>query len=333
MVMLCALFAALGSSGAVRSAAFAAVPSESHPALVRIGLQIHNLAGIDEVKERWEVTGTLIASWRDRSLAYRPRNPRDRDHDIARPAWHPVLVFRNEVNQTRFSNSDTYALPDGTVMQTQDFAAVLSTDLDLRRFPFDSETLPVIVESGGEDADRVILQFDPRLSAVPKARYAEIAQWKITGMSGHPDTETLPGRSIRGIAFALAIRRNSNPYVWKFIIPLILLVIVSWVAFWLSPEEFTTKDQLSTAIATLLIIVAFNLVASNQLPKTNYVTYIDAMLFVSFVFVIIAIGFIVAIHLHRRSQNRALWLRRLAGVALPLSFLVTQVLLVMAFSI
>lgn len=333
IVIWCALCAVAGCTGGVGGVAFAAVPSESHPALVHIGLQIHNLAGIDEVKERWEVAGTLIASWRDPSLAYRPRNSGDRNREVTKPAWHPVLVFRNEVAQTRFSNSDVYALPDGTVFQTQDFTAVLSTDLDLRRFPFDSETLPVVVEPGGEDADRVILQLDPKLCALPRAHYAEIAQWKITGLSGYPDTETLPGRTTRGIAFALAIQRNSNPYVWKFIIPLILLVIVSWVTFWLSQDEFTTKDQLSTAIATLLIIVAFNLVASNQLPKTNYITYIDAMLFASFVFVIIAIGFIVAIHLQRRDQRRALWLRRFAGAALPVSFLVTQALLFTSFRI
>lgn len=324
--MLCALCA-------LRNVAIAAVPSEAHPALVRVGLQIRNLAGIDEVKERWEVAGTLIASWRDRSLAYHPRSGSDRDRDVTRSAWHPTLVFRNEVAQTRFSNSDVYALPDGTVMQTQDFDAVLSTDLDLRRFPFDYENLPIIVEPGGEDADRVFVQFDPKLSALPRAHYAEIAQWRIIGMSGRPDTETMAGRSTRGIAFTLAIRRNSNPYVWKFIIPLILLVIVSWVTFWLSHEEFTTKDQLNTAVATLLIVVAFNLVASNQVPKTNYITYIDAMLLVSFVFVIIAIGFIVAVHLQRKSPQRALLLRRVAGVALPLSFLATQALLFVSFRI
>jgi hypothetical protein len=242
-------------------------------------------------------------------------------------------VFRNEVQQSKFTNPDIYVEPNGTVIYTQDFSAVLSTDLDLRRFPFDSESLPAIVEPGGEDAERVVLQFDSKLSNVAKARYAELAQWKTIALTGHPDTESLADRKTRGIAFTLQVQRNSGPYVWKFIVPLILLVMISWVSFWLSHEEFTTKDQLSAAIATLLIVVAYNLVASNQLPKTNYVTYIDAMLLASFVFVIIAIGLIVLIHHQRKSQGRALQLRRIAGIALPVSFLLTQALLIVSFRI
>jgi Neurotransmitter-gated ion-channel ligand binding domain/Neurotransmitter-gated ion-channel transmembrane region len=333
IIALCLLSAALGFGGLFCGVSRAATPTESHPATVRVGVQIRNLAGVDEVKERWEVTGTMIASWRDPSLAYHPHNAGDRDRDVTRATWRPVLVFRNEVQQTRFSNPDIYANSSGTVTYTQDFNAVLSTDLDLRRFPFDSESLPIVVEPSGEDVDRVILAFDPKLSAVPKARYSALAPWKTVALTAHPDTEQLADRSTRGIAFTLQLHRNSGPYVWKFIVPLVLLVIISWVSFWLSYEDFTTKDQLSAAIATLLIVVAFNLVASNQLPKTNYVTYIDALLFVSFLFVIIAIGFIVAIHLHRNTVKRALFLRRLAGIALPLSFLITQGLLIASFGI
>jgi len=321
------LWAVFVIAGAVHGVARAVTPTESHPVRVRVGVQIRNLAGVDEVKERWEVAGTLLASWRDASLAYRPHNPGDRDRDVAKNVWRPTLVFRNEAQRSIFSNPDIFVEPNGTVVYTQDFNAVLSTDLDLRRFPFDSESLPIIAEPSGEDAERVVLEFDPKLSAAPKARYAELAQWKIIALSGHPDTESLANRSIRGIAFTFQVRRNSAPYVWKFIVPLILLVIISWVSFWLSHEEFTTKDQLSAAIATLLIVVAFNLVASGQLPKTNYITYIDALLFVSFLFVIIAIGFIVAIHLQRRSPPRALRIRRIAGIALPVSFVLTQIVL------
>jgi heme/copper-type cytochrome/quinol oxidase subunit 4 len=324
---------ALGLAAALCSAAPADAPTESHPATVHIGLQIRNLAGIDEVKERWEVSGTIIASWRDPSLTYRPRNALDRDRDVARSTWRPVLVFRNEIQQTKFTNPDIYTLPNGTVIYTQDFNAVLSTDLDLRRFPFDAESLPIVVEPGGEDTERVVLQFDPKLSAVAKAHYAELAQWKTVALTAHTDTESLAERATRAIAITLRIQRNSGPYIWKFIVPLVLLVIISWVSFWLSHEEFTTKDQLSAAIATLLVVVAYNLVASNQLPKTSYITYIDALLFVSFLFVIIAIGFIVAIHLQRKSQGRALRLRRIAGVALPLSFLLAQALLIASFKI
>jgi hypothetical protein len=325
IVTSCVLFNARGAA--------AATPTESHPASVRVALQIRNLGAVDEVKERWDVSGTIIASWEDTALAYRARNAVDRNRAVAASTWRPVLIFRNEVEQTKFKNSDIYAEPNGTVVYTEDFNAALSTDLDLRKFPFDSQDLPIVVEPSGKDAELAVLAFDPKLSAVPKARYAALAQWKIVALNGRPDNESLADRSMRGVAFRLKIQRNSWPYVWKFIVPLILLVMISWVSFWLSHEEFTTKDQLSAAIATLLIVVAYNLVISNQLPKTSYVTYADALLFVSFVFVIVAIGFIVAIHHQRKTKERALHLRRIAGVALPFSFLLAQASLLVSFKI
>jgi hypothetical protein len=324
VVMLCTATAAFGCARAA--------PTESRPARVQVGLQIRNLGGLDEFKERWDVAGTLIASWRDPALSYRPRNRGDRDREVAKSTWRPVLTFRNEIDQTKFKNPDIYTEPDGTVIYTQDFNSALSTELDLRKFPFDAQRLPIVVEPAGEDSQRVVLQFDRKLSAVPKARYADLSQWTTIGLTARPDTASLADRSTRGIAFTLAVRRNSRPYIWKFILPLILLVVVSWVTFWLSAEEFKTKDQLNAATATLLIVVAYNLVASNQLPKTNYVTYIDAFLIVSFTFVIIAIGFIVAMHL-QKSQDRALKVRRIAAVTLPVSFLLAQVLLFVSFSV
>jgi hypothetical protein len=49
--------------------------------------------------------------------------------------------------------------------------------------------------------------------------------------------------------------------------------------------------------------------------------------------VVISIGFIVAIHLQRKAPQRAVLLRRVAGAVLPLSFLLTQALLLVSFRI
>lgn len=158
---------------------------------------------------------------------------------------------------------------------------------------------------------------------------------------GHPSlTERLgavegsAGRA-NDVEFGLKVRRSPKSYILKFIVPLLLLVMISWVTFWLSHEEFKTKDQLQSAIATLLIIVAFNITATNLLPRTEYITYIDALLFTSFVFVVISIATIVATHLLQinHSEQSALLVRRLAGYVLPVTFLIAQIVLFFAFHV
>jgi hypothetical protein len=310
-------------------------PTPARPMVVRIGLVIRNLTSIDEVKESWQVTGLLTAKWKDRSLQYRSGGPGHVYRELPSNVWKPDFEFTNEVTPTNFRFVDFYAEPDGTIVYAQTFSATLSTGLDLRRFPFDSQLLPLVIQAGGDDLDRTILKPDLPDSALPKRAYAGLAQWVPLSLTERLGTVAGSASRASDVEFGLKVRRNPKSYVWKFIVPLLLLVIISWVTFWLSHEEFKTKDQLQSAVATLLIVVAFNITASSLLPRTEYITYIDALLFTCFIFVIISIATIVGTHLLQinYSEQRALFVRRLAGVALPVAFVIAQVVLFFAFHI
>ncbi|HEX3458935.1 MAG TPA: hypothetical protein VHR97_13380 [Candidatus Baltobacteraceae bacterium] len=310
-------------------------PTQAQPTVIHVALVIRNLAAIDEVKENWQVTGLLVAKWNDPRLTFRQR-PRGQPYrDLPGTAWKPGFDFTNEVTPTNFRFVDLYYRPDGTVVYAQAFNATLSTNLDLRRFPFDSEVLPVVVQARGDDIDRTIVKSNPAESSFANQNYAGLAQWVPISLSERLVPVAGSASNANAVEFGLKVRRNPNSYIWKFIIPLVLLVIISWITFWLSHEEFKTKDQLQSAVATLLIIVAFNITATSSLPRTEYITYIDALLFTCFIFVVISIATIVGIHLLQlnRSAERALPLRRLAGVILPIAFVITQAILFFTFHI
>ena len=310
-------------------------PTTERPAVVRVSITVRNLIAIDEVKETWQLAGLLESRWQDPRLRFQSKWAGAVFRDLPATIWKPDLKFPNEVVPTHFRFVDFYALPNGTVEYAQAFTATLSTNLDLRRFPFDSQALPLIVQASGDDIDRTILKPDREHIALPKRSYIGLSQWAPLSVSER--TETVAGNASNATAvdFDLNVRRSPNSYAFKFILPLLLLMIISWVTFWLSHEEFKTKDQLSSAISTLLIIVAFNVTASLLLPKTEYITYIDALLFACFIFVMISIATVVGTHFVQmgRSQEAALRVRRVAGIALPVAFVITQVVLFLEFHI
>ena len=333
--LLLAVLAFCAIAGASALAA-SGTPTAAHPQIVHVALMIRNLTAIDEVKENWQATGLLIAKWNVPRFRYQSRDLHDTHRDLLPAAiWTPSFEFTNEVSATPLRYVDLYARPDGTVELIQGFNAVLSTALDLRRFPFDSQRLPVVIEARGDDLDRTILVPDLPNSSIATGSYAGLAQWKPLAITATPGVVAGSAGNAKNVEFGVRVQRNSNSYIWKFILPLLLLVIVSWVTFWLSHEEFKTKDQLQSAVATLLIVVAFNVAASNLLPRTNYITYIDALLFTCFSFVVISIGAIVATHLLElnHSAERALLIRRLAGAVLPIAFIITQAMLFFSFRI
>ncbi|MEO9098115.1 MAG: hypothetical protein ABI346_08030 [Candidatus Baltobacteraceae bacterium] len=334
LLLLTALTFYAFDAGALAAAARTA-PTPQRPTVVRVGLAIRNVIAIDEVKENWQVAGLLIAKWTDPSFRYQARGRGQLYRELPANIWKPHFEFTNEATLTNFHFVDFYAEPDGTVTFTQRFSATLSTNSDLRRFPFDTQLLPLVVQASGDDIDRTILRPDRKGSALPNRAYVALSQWVPLSLTERSDTVVGSVGRANDIEFGLKVRRNSKSYILKFIVPLLLLVIISWVTFWLSHEEFKTKDQLQSAVATLLIVVAFNITVTNFLPRTEYITYIDALLFTCFIFIIIAIGAIVATHLMRirYSEQRALFVRRLAGVALPVTFLIAQAVLFFAFHI
>lgn len=65
--------------------------------------------------------------------------------------------------------------------------------------------------------------------------------------------------------------------------PCILLVVLSWVSFWLNREA--TADRVSLGITTVLTMTFLGLEARTDLPKVPYPTALDFFVFMSFGFI------------------------------------------------
>src|ERR1700694_176370 len=329
--------AALLSSYFVMTALIVLVPLPAAAALkpVHVGIRIDNLADVDELHERWEMTGALVTSWLEPRLKYQSQG-RDHDHRDISPSLVqlPHIGFANAIGTPSLERVDLFVRPDGEVFEVQNFRASLSTHLDLRRFPFDAEELPIFIVPMGRDVNPVRLVPDTAHSRFAGAPYSSHAQWQFLSLTIKPYVEHYVDDTAEGLQFALQVRRSSQSYFWKFILPLCLIVVVSWIGFLLSPTEFKSKDLLSTAVTTLLILVAFTLRIQAFVPRTSYLTYIDGFLLTCFLFVIAAIGSIAAINIFESKgrEGRALALRKITGVILPLSFILIQLAVFAYFS-
>ena len=111
-----------------------------------------------------------------------------------------------------------------------------------------------------------------------------IPQWTL--VSVRPGTDNLKAPHIGGrqeaAAFVLTIEVQRQ---WFFlvrlvILPLTLIVMLSWSVFWM--DRSLIGDRLSVSWVGLLTAVAYLLVISDKLPQIAHVTLIHA--FVSFSF-------------------------------------------------
>jgi hypothetical protein len=76
------------------------------------------------------------------------------------------------------------------------------------------------------------------------------------------------------------------PFVYRLLIPLILVVMASWSVFWLRP---TSTGRFSVTFTTILTVVAFNFIITRKLPSVPELTYLEALFGISFILLLLVV--------------------------------------------
>ena len=78
------------------------------------------------------------------------------------------------------------------------------------------------------------------------------------------------------------IDRLSNYYVFKVMLPIVFLLLISWSVFWINPKDL--ESRVTVSIVCLLSLIAYNFVIDNDLPKLGYLTFMDRFILISYIF-------------------------------------------------
>jgi len=308
--------------------------TDGHLLPVEIALRVMNISDIDEVTQHFKMVGYLVAHWNDPRLVFTPQAPWEkfRTYSVDQ-VWHPRFDFVNGIVPHSASDVTMRVFPDGTVSYSERSSADLANTFRLRTFPFDRQTLEVLIHPTVADGDIVQLvpgRVNP-MSAEPRV-YDSLAQWAITGTNAEvEEVPGLSGETIGEVRFTIKIARHFNFYIWKVFLPLLLMVVLSWTVFWIDPAELSSQVQIS--VTTILTVIAFAFAIQANLPKVPYLTYIDVFFLVCYLFVFATAIELTAVHLAGRSGHSAK-VKRLSNVirvVLPAAFVAVNLIMVVIY--
>ena len=80
----------------------------------------------------------------------------------------------------------------------------------------------------------------------------------------------------------LIVKRNINYFIFKIIIPVFLILVISWSVMWIPPNQ--VESRLTTSIVSLLALIAYNFVFNEDIPKLSYLTSLDRYILLSYLF-------------------------------------------------
>jgi hypothetical protein len=235
------------------------------PTQVQVSIFLLDLDAIDSASQSFQANVYFEATWKDPRLAGDASG-----QAITRgldEVWHPRLQI---LNQQRLWSSlpDVVDIdPDGTVTQRARVWGDFSQPLDLREFPFDTQTIDIPVVAAGYGTDEVTLSAG---FASGIGKEFSVADWKVVDWQMTTDVP-VPGPDDvqdRSIAMVLEAERLTGYYWIKVIAPLIMIVAMSWAVNWIDPKELGTK--VSITITAMLTLIAYRFAIGANLPQISF---------------------------------------------------------------
>ncbi|MEI6323285.1 MAG: hypothetical protein WCP60_09305 [bacterium] len=265
---------------------------ELGPTKIGYAVYIADITRIDSSTQTFLVNFMLILHWKDTRLAY--SGHQTREYALS-DVWAPPILFENQTRDLVRSLPEIVTVtPDGLVSYRQRYIGEFSQALDLRAFPFDRGTFGIHLVSPGNSPDEILfLPGEEGLriglkNGIGIAPQISMSDWHIlsTDSAVRPYVIT-PGTQIASCDFKFTAARNSSYFIIKVLLPLLLIVMMSWAVFWIDPSD--SGAQFSIAVTAMLTLIAYRFAIDANVPKLPYLTCLDKFVLFSSLLVFVTL--------------------------------------------
>ena len=258
-------------------------PPDGGPTLIEGWFAVFDVDDINDADQNFTVKLYTEFSWLDPSLAHNGTKVVVKQLS---EVWHPEISFFNMQRSWGESPKEVEVEPDGMVRFEEHRWGHFSQPLSLNSFPFDSQSFEIRAIANATTEDVKFIPSKDQTSFVDSGY--SVADWEMTdsGIANKP--YVLPdGQQVSSLTFTIFADRLSHFYTIKVISPLVLIILISWVVFWLDPKE--GGSQLGIAVTSFLTVIAFHISLSSLVPKIPYLTRLDIFVFGGTLLVFLAV--------------------------------------------
>ena len=330
-VFIGALFLWCTSAGAVVEArdVLTRPDPKGVPTEVQIGLYIIDIDKISAADQAFDAKIFIALQWKDPRLANPDIEKRRMKLD---EIWHPRTMVTNLQRAFRSDILPARVSSDGTVRFRRYFMGHFSNAMRLERFPFDEHVFAIQFIPLGYTQSEVTFVFDVFKGYSGITDEPTVADWDISGFRGYPTTFKTSVQLEVGIpsfVFEFDAKRQSGYYIMKVFFPLLLIVFMSWLVFWIDPKNFATQIGISTT--SMLTLIAYRFTLERLIPQISYLTLMDIILMgaTCMVFAALAEAVFVSSLVTHEKLDLARKIDRISRFAFPSSFAIFLVVVLM----
>ncbi|CAD6200051.1 unnamed protein product [Caenorhabditis auriculariae] len=257
------------------------VPGTHGAVIVNVNMLIRSISKIDDVNMEYSVQLTFREEWVDGRLAF--GFPGDNKPDFliltaGQQIWMPDSFFQNEKQAHRHMIDKPNVLirihKDGRILYSVRISMTLSCPMHLQYYPMDVQVCLIDLASYAYTENDIEyrwkltdpVQLKPGLhSSLPSFQLNN-----VTTTLCRSSTNTGTYSCLRTV---LELRRQFSYYLLQLYIPSTMLVIVSWVSFWL--DRGAVPARVTLGVTTLLTMTTQASGINAKLPPVSYTKAID----------------------------------------------------------
>ncbi|XP_013786486.1 glutamate-gated chloride channel-like, partial [Limulus polyphemus] len=277
------------------------------PAEVKVNIYIRSISKIDDVVMEYSVQMTFRESWRDERLMFDDMEGQMTYLTLTDPdkIWKPDLFFANEkeghFHKIIMPNVLLRIYPNGKVLYSIRISLVLACPMDLKYYPLDKQTCSIVMASYGYTTEDLTFEWkegDP----VQVSKNIHLPRFTLEKyLTDYCTSKTNTGE-YSCLKVDLVFKRQFSYYLIQIYIPCCMLVIVSWVSFWL--DQNAIPARVSLGVTTLLTMATQTSGINASLPPVSYTKAIDVWTGVCLTFVFGALLEFALVNYASRSQLR-----------------------------
>jgi|TARA_B110000967_G_C18872759_1_gene556413 hypothetical protein len=229
--------------------------------------------------ERWSKLNTVNPAYglKFANLIKEDKTTRTSEYNLK-----PSISYSNELKG--------YAQDQAEITYDSNSTYAIKNEFNLKSFPFDKQKIKFFLYNdkfGLEDYRSLITSWTVRraleFADINNKNQNNIEGWNIVGVKTAYEIFNDPNEGPRdGVSVTFNVERKSGYYLFKIILPIILILTVCWSAVWIDPKEI--ESRLTITIVCLLSLIAYNFVIDSELPKLDYLTVMDYIILVSYVY-------------------------------------------------
>ncbi|XP_052857208.1 gamma-aminobutyric acid receptor subunit alpha-6 [Drosophila gunungcola] len=269
------------------------------PTVVQTNILIRSMGPVSELDMDYSMDCYFRQYWRDKRLSFKgPIKSLSLSIKMLDKIWRPDTYFYNgkhsQIHMITVPNKLLRLDQNGGILYSMRLTIKATCPMELQNFPMDRQSCPLVIGSYGYINQQLIYEWKNQDDAVSFVPGMTLNQFDLISMMHRNSTTVRREGDFSVLHVAFNLKRHTGYFLIQVYVPCILIVVLSWVSFWIHREA--TSDRVSLCVTSVLTLSTISLDSRTDLPKVKYATALDWFLLMSFLYCIATLLEFAGVH-------------------------------------